>query len=217
MAEAVMQAMKMARDMARHVWRRLAWLLSGLCCVVLAGCNNNPLPDGAAASNTLYSAVSGSSPRHLDPTASYWTNEAAYTYQIYEPPYGYHYLKRPFELVPKSAMAVAPPRYIDKHGQPLPSCSIHGPHSLIFALPKPALDRILILRPAVEADEVAQRGKAHENGDTDQDAEQGHANGQDETGGLCGHDGTSARRFHAAMAAAASNFGPEQKFVSHAT
>jgi hypothetical protein len=49
--------------------------------------------------------VSGSSPRHLDPTASYWSNEAAYTYQIYEPPYGYHYLKRPFELVPKAAEA----------------------------------------------------------------------------------------------------------------
>ena len=59
-AEAVALARQMAMDMARHVWQRLAWLLIGLCCVVLAGCNNNPLPDGAAASNTLYSAVSGS-------------------------------------------------------------------------------------------------------------------------------------------------------------
>ena len=121
MGEAVLLAMEMAIEIARHVWRRLAWLLIGLCGVVLAGCNNNPLPDGAAASNTLYSAVSGSSPRHLDPTASYWSNEAAYTYQIYEPPYGYHYLKRPFELVPKAAEAVAQPHYIDKHGRPLPA------------------------------------------------------------------------------------------------
>ena len=41
-------------------------------------------------------------------------------YQIYEPPYGYHYLKRPFQLVPKSAEAVVEPRYFDKQGQPLP-------------------------------------------------------------------------------------------------
>ena len=33
-------------------------------------CNNNPWPRDAAASNTLFSAVIESSPRHLDPTAS---------------------------------------------------------------------------------------------------------------------------------------------------
>jgi ABC-type transport system substrate-binding protein len=102
-------------------WRGVRWLLAGVLAVVLAGCNNNPQPDGAAASNTLYSAVSGSSPRHLDPTASYWSNEGAYIYQIYEPPYGYHYLKRPFELVPKAAAAVAQPHYLDKAGRPLPA------------------------------------------------------------------------------------------------
>jgi ABC-type transport system substrate-binding protein len=106
---------------APRVWRGVRWLLAGVLAVALAGCNNNPQPEGAAASNTLYSAVSGSSPRHLDPTASYWSNEGAYLYQIYEPPYGYHYLKRPFELVPKAAAAVAQPRYLDKAGRPLPA------------------------------------------------------------------------------------------------
>ncbi len=86
----------------------------------LAGCNNNPWPDGEAATNTLYSAVQESSPRHLDPTASYWSNDTPFTYQIYEPPYGYHYLKRPYQLVPKSAAAVVKPRYVGKDGQPLP-------------------------------------------------------------------------------------------------
>ena len=86
-----------------------------------AGCNNNPLPDGAAATNTIYTAVSGSSPRHLDPTASYWSNETPYTYQIYEPPYGYHYLKRPFVLVGKAAVEVTQPKYLDKNGRPLPA------------------------------------------------------------------------------------------------
>ena len=87
---------------------------------VLAACNNNPWPDGAAAENTIYTSVIETSPRHLDPVASYWSNDTPYTYQIYEPPYGYHYLKRPYELVPKSAAAVVKPRYLDKNGQPLP-------------------------------------------------------------------------------------------------
>ena len=101
-------------------WRQVArWIVPGLAALA-AGCNNNPWPEGAAATNTLFSAVVENSPRHLDPTASYWSNDTPYTYQIYEPPYGYHYLKRPFQLVPKSAAAVVKPRYVDKAGQPLP-------------------------------------------------------------------------------------------------
>ena len=88
--------------------------------MLLGACNNNPWPAESAASNTLYTAVVESSPRHLDPTASYWNNDTPYTYQIYEPPYGYHYLKRPFELVPKSAAAVVKPYFVDKNGQRLP-------------------------------------------------------------------------------------------------
>ena len=61
-----------------------------------------------------------SSPRHLDPTASYWANDTTFTYQIYEPPYGYHYLKRPYQLIGKAAEDVAKPRYLDKDGQLLP-------------------------------------------------------------------------------------------------
>ena len=98
-----------------------AWLsLGSLCALLLAGCNNNPWPDGSASTNTLFTAVLEASPRHLDPVASYWSNDTPYTYQIYEPPYGYHYLKRPYELVPKSAAAVVKPRYLDKDGKPLP-------------------------------------------------------------------------------------------------
>ena len=88
---------------------------------LLAGCNNNPLPHDAAASNTSFSAVVENSPRHLDPTASYWSNDTPYTYQVYEPLYGYHYLKRPFVLVPKTAQEVVKPAYLDKDGKPLPA------------------------------------------------------------------------------------------------
>ncbi len=103
------------------LWRRLCQALLGSLCLVLAtACDNSPWPQGAAASNTLYSAMIENTPRHLDPTASYWSNDTAVTYQVYEPLYGYHYLKRPYELVPKSAAQVVAPRYVDKQGQPLP-------------------------------------------------------------------------------------------------
>ena len=89
----------------------LAALLAGL-----AGCDNSPWSKGAGAANTVYSAMTENTPRHLDPTASYWSNDTLVTYQVYEPPYGYHYLKRPFELVPKSAEKVVTPIYLDKNG-----------------------------------------------------------------------------------------------------
>jgi ABC-type transport system substrate-binding protein len=88
--------------------------------MVLAACDSTPWPKGSEASNTIHSAMIENTPRHLDPTASYWSNDTLVTYQVYEPPYGYHYFKRPFELVPKVAEKVVTPHYLDKNGQPLP-------------------------------------------------------------------------------------------------
>lgn len=96
-------------------WRAV-WVLAGF---TLAGCNNSPYPVSAERENTLFYSFDERSPRYLDPTASYSNPESAYTMQIYEPPYGYHYLKRPYELVPKAAREIALPRYIDKNGKPL--------------------------------------------------------------------------------------------------
>jgi ABC-type transport system substrate-binding protein len=87
---------------------------------LLAGCNNNPWPDGAERENTLFNSFDERSPRYLDPVASYSNPESVYTYQIYEPLYAYHYLKRPYELIPKAAQAVVQPYYLDKNGQRLP-------------------------------------------------------------------------------------------------
>lgn len=104
----------------------LSRLGAGRVCVALglalsvAACNNSPYPVGAADSNTLYTAFNERSPRYLDPTSSYSSNETPYTYQIYEPLYGYHYLKRPYTLVPKTAAAVVQPRYLGSKGQVLP-------------------------------------------------------------------------------------------------
>ncbi len=88
--------------------------------LAVAACSNNPYPPDLAASNTLIYTFDERSPRYLDPTASYANPESAYTYQIYEPPYGYHYLKRPYVLVPKSAAQVVAPVYLDANGQRLP-------------------------------------------------------------------------------------------------
>lgn len=100
-----------------HVLALFAWLMMA---AGLTACDNSPLPRGAAESNTLFTAMIESTPRHLDPTASYWSNDTPVTYQVYEPLYGYHYLKRPFTLVPKAATQVVKPQYLDKDGQPLP-------------------------------------------------------------------------------------------------
>ncbi len=108
----------------RNLWCCCRWLLVTVCwltgLVTLAGCNNSPYPAGAERENTMFYSFDERSPRYLDPTASYANPESAYTFQIYEPPYGYHYLKRPYTLIPKSAAEVIKPRYLDKSGQPLP-------------------------------------------------------------------------------------------------
>ncbi len=104
--------------MGRRV--RVRFWFSALVAAWLAGCNSSPHPAGAERENTMFYTFDERSPRYLDPTASYANPESAYTFQIYEPPYGYHYLKRPYQLIPKSALEVAHPRYVDKDGQPLP-------------------------------------------------------------------------------------------------
>jgi ABC-type transport system substrate-binding protein len=104
----------------RLALRLAAAVLSVGALLAASGCNNSPYPVGAERENTLFYSFDERSPRYLDPTASYANPESAYTFQIYEPPYGYHYLKRPYELIPKSAAAVAKPHYFDKAGQPLP-------------------------------------------------------------------------------------------------
>lgn len=101
-------------------FRRAAWALGALSVLWLGGCDNSPREAGAAKSNLLYTAMQESTPRHVDPTASYWNPDTLVTYQVYEPPYGYHFLKRPIELVPKSAEKVVLPKYLDKDGKPLP-------------------------------------------------------------------------------------------------
>jgi len=65
---------------------------------LLAGCSNNPYPDGESASPTLYRRLQAEL-RTLDPTKSYTVDEASVVDLIYPSYYRYHYLRQdPFEL-----------------------------------------------------------------------------------------------------------------------
>ncbi|MEW7980118.1 MAG: ABC transporter substrate-binding protein [Candidatus Sedimenticola endophacoides] len=90
--------------------------------LLLSGCGgggwNNPYPASERESNVLYSSFS-ERPKHLDPVRSYSANEYAFIAQIYEPPLQYHFLKRPYELIPLAAEAVPEAIYLDAAGQPL--------------------------------------------------------------------------------------------------
>ena len=89
----------------------------------LTGCGqswNDPYPAADAGRNILYSAFT-ERPKHLDPAQSYTEDEIAFTAQIYEPPLQYHYLKRPYELVPATLTQVPVPRFYDAQGRALPA------------------------------------------------------------------------------------------------
>lgn len=88
-----------------------------------AGCGgsawNDPYPAADAGANTLYTSFS-ERPKHLDPVQSYAENEFAFIANIYQPPLQYHYLKRPYELIPFGATEVPKPVYLDAAGKSLP-------------------------------------------------------------------------------------------------
>lgn len=102
---------------AQRAWRIVVFAAVG----VLAGCGvpNDPNPPGSDRTNTYFTATQESSPKYLDPTSSYSANETPLTYQIWEPPLRYHYLKRPYVLEGRVAEAVPIPRYFDKDGRAL--------------------------------------------------------------------------------------------------
>lgn len=79
---------------------------------------NNPHTDAKDA-NIFYSSFS-ESPKTLDPAKSYSLDENLFIAQIYEPPLQYHYLLRPFTLVPLAAQKMPVVRYWDKNKNPLP-------------------------------------------------------------------------------------------------
>ena len=92
--------------------------------LMLSACNvtelNNPYVETDASLNILYSSFS-ERPKHLDPAVSYSSNEYTFIAQIYEPPFQYHYLKRPYQLVPLTATKLPTIEYINADGEILPT------------------------------------------------------------------------------------------------
>lgn len=91
--------------------------------VLLPACSgglwNNPYPAADDGKPILYTAFT-ERPKHLDPAQAYSENEYEFLAQIYAPPLQYHYLKRPYELVPLAAGGMPTVRYLDKNRRSLP-------------------------------------------------------------------------------------------------
>ncbi len=79
---------------------------------------NSPYSSAESGQNVVYSSFD-ERPKHLDPVRSYVSNEYAIIGQIYEPLLQYHYLKRPYQLIPLAAEEVPVPRYLDSSGTQL--------------------------------------------------------------------------------------------------
>ncbi len=87
-------------------------LLAGLLLGLLGGCTNNPYPDADSDKKVLYLAYS-EPPKTLDPAVSYSTAEHIITGPIYDTLLEYHYLERPYRLIPGLAESVPQPEELD--------------------------------------------------------------------------------------------------------
>ena len=82
------------------------------CCLAVAGCTNDPYPDTDRDAKVLYSSYV-EAPKTLDPAVAYGTEEHVITGNVYDTLLEYHYLDRPYRLIPGLAEAVP-------DSQPLP-------------------------------------------------------------------------------------------------
>lgn len=80
---------------------------------------NNPHPPEVPGKVTYQSMITPTPPKHLDPAVSYASDESLFIMQIYEPPMAYHFLKRPYELIPGALQAFPHVEYLDDAGVPL--------------------------------------------------------------------------------------------------
>jgi oligopeptide transport system substrate-binding protein len=88
------------------VVRRIA--IAGFVALLLQGCSNNPYPAGEREQKILYSSFS-EAPKTLDPAVAYTTASHIITGNVYDTLLEYHFLKRPYELIPALAEHVPQP------------------------------------------------------------------------------------------------------------
>jgi hypothetical protein len=90
--------------------------------VLLGACSypwNDPYPASQREANIFYASFM-ERPKHLDPVQSYSENEYVLIANIYTPPLQYHYLKRPYELVPYAGAEMPQVTYYDASDRALP-------------------------------------------------------------------------------------------------
>jgi len=80
-------------------------VITGSLALALAGCSNNPYPASDRAEKILYSSFS-EAPKTLDPAVAYTTASHIITGNVYDTLLEYHFLKRPYELMPGLAERV---------------------------------------------------------------------------------------------------------------
>ncbi len=100
----------------RRSWPALpsmaALFMAALLMAALCGCTNNPYSEADDQRKILYKSYR-EAPRTLDPAVAYTTGAHAITGEVYETLLEYHYLKRPYVLIPGLAAALPEAREVD--------------------------------------------------------------------------------------------------------
>ncbi len=101
-------------------------LLAVISLILLSACGqhpwNNPHPKGQSKENILFTSFN-IQPKTLDPAKSYSHDEIIFISQVCEPPLQYHFLKRPYTLVPLTATSLPKVSFFDQEGKRLPQNS----------------------------------------------------------------------------------------------
>ncbi|MBT3964933.1 MAG: ABC transporter substrate-binding protein [Candidatus Thioglobus sp.] len=95
-------------------YKHIVWVFL----LLLSACTepwNNPYPASDRFDNTLYNSFRDR-PKHLDPARSYSSNEWTFIQSVYETPLQYHYLKRPYTLIPGVLTHMPEVHYYDDTG-----------------------------------------------------------------------------------------------------
>ena len=89
------------------------WIAAAVSVLALVfGCTNNPYSEADDQRKILYTSYR-EAPRTLDPAVAYTTSSHAITGEVYETLLEYHYLKRPYVLIPGLAASLPSSEEID--------------------------------------------------------------------------------------------------------
>lgn len=90
--------------------RLCGWILAAVAALTATACDNNPYAGHEVDRKVIYTTF-GQAPRTLDPAVAYTTAANAIVSAVYDPLLQYHFLKRPYELIPALAAEVPEAEY----------------------------------------------------------------------------------------------------------